>query len=280
MFTSIFIVIISGILYANGIENIFKEAEKGGRLELWNFDIDPTVRHSWFSLTIGGCFTYLTLYGVNQVQVQRMLTLKSLKEAQTALWLSWPILICLSCTTSFSGLVIYYYYRNCDPLLAGRISSADQRMPIYVVDSLSHIPGLTGLFCSGIFSASLTTISSCLNSLAAVTLEDYFKPLYKFVSGKHYASQSATPSKIIAIAYGIISIGMAFMAQHFGGILQVSLTIFGAIGGPILALFTLGMLFVNANEFGSIIGLFSGILTSLWIGFAKKPLPKVHNSIN
>lgn len=37
---------------------------------------DPTVRHTWWSLTIGGFFTYLSLYGVNQVQIQRMLTVR------------------------------------------------------------------------------------------------------------------------------------------------------------------------------------------------------------
>ena len=35
------------------------------------------------------------------------------------------------------------------------------------------VPGLSGLFVSGIFSGSLSTVSSALNSLAAVTLQDY-----------------------------------------------------------------------------------------------------------
>jgi len=50
-----------------------------------------------------------------------------------------------------------------------------QLMPLYVVDSLNHMPGLSGLFVAGIFSGSLSTVSSALNSLSAVTLEDYFK---------------------------------------------------------------------------------------------------------
>ena len=41
-----------------------------------SIDPDPTVRHTWWSLVIGGCFTYLSLYAVNQIQVQRLLTLK------------------------------------------------------------------------------------------------------------------------------------------------------------------------------------------------------------
>jgi solute carrier family 5 (sodium-coupled monocarboxylate transporter), member 8/12 len=143
MFVAIFLVIASGI-HSGGLENIFKAASDGGRLEFFNFSLDPTVRHSWFSLTIGGMFTYLSLYAVNQVQVQRLLTVKSLKAAQQALWWNWPILSALSITTSFSGLIIYYFYQKCDPLLSGRISSRDQNMAIFVMDALGHIPGVAG----------------------------------------------------------------------------------------------------------------------------------------
>lgn len=66
-------------------------------------------------------------------------------------------------------------YANCDPILAGRISSTDMLMPLYVLDAVGHIPGLPGLFIAGIFSGSLSTISGALNSLAAVIVEDYIK---------------------------------------------------------------------------------------------------------
>lgn len=48
-------------------------------------------------------------------------------------------------------------------------------MPYFVIDSMQHVPGLSGLFVSGIFSAALSTVSAAMNSLALVTLEDYIK---------------------------------------------------------------------------------------------------------
>lgn len=95
-------------------------------LTIFSFDLDPTVRHTWFSLIIGGGFTYTTLYACNQTQVQRLLTVKDLKSSQKAVFLNWPILSLLSLSTCFSGLSLYAYYAKCDPLLKGEITSRDQ----------------------------------------------------------------------------------------------------------------------------------------------------------
>jgi len=232
-----------------------------------SFNINPKIRHSWFSILIGSSMTYLTLYAVNQAQVQRLLTVKDLKSAQLAVWINWPILSLVSLSTCFTGLIIYYYYSTCDPMAQGRISSRDQLLPIYVIDSLSHIPGLAGLFVAGIFSGSLSSVSSTLNSLAAVTLEDYFKPLYAHYKKKEWTATSALPSKIIALVYGVVCICGAFLSQYLGGVLEASLTIFGVVGGPLLSLFTLGMCTETANQRGSIPGLVIGLGLSIWIGF-------------
>lgn len=95
-------------------------------IDFFSFDLDPTVRHTWFSLIFGGGFTYATLYACNQTQVQRLLTVKNLKASQKAMFLNWPILSLLSLSTCFSGLSLYAYYHKCDPKLDGRIDSRDQ----------------------------------------------------------------------------------------------------------------------------------------------------------
>ena len=40
-------------------------------------------------------------------------------------------------------------------------------------------PGFPGFFVAGIFSGALSTVSGGLNSLAAVTLEDFIKPSWR-----------------------------------------------------------------------------------------------------
>lgn len=275
MFAAVYCVIIFTAVEAGGIGKIWETANRGGRLNFNNFNPDPVDRHTWFSLIIGGGFTYLSLYAVNQTQVQRLLTVKDLKSSQKALWLNWPILTFLSLSTSFSGLALYYYYQSCDPMCSGRITSRDQLMPIFVVDALSDYPGVPGLFVSGIFSACLSTVSSSVNSLAAVTLEDYIKPLYLLIKKTPLPEITSTlPTKITACIYGIICVGIAFLAQNLGGVLQASLTIFGVVGGPLFGLFTLGMFTIRGNQRGAITGLAIGLVFSLWIGFGQpKPYP-------
>lgn len=116
-------------------------------------------------------------------------------------------------------------------------------------------------------------MSSTLNSLAAVTVEDYIKPLYKKIKKSEWESTSAATSKLIAFIYGLVCIGGAFLAQFLGGILQASLILFGVVGGPLLGLFTLGMTTESAVEWGVVPALIIGIAFSTWVGFSPKPLP-------
>nr|XP_014102086.1 putative sodium-dependent multivitamin transporter [Bactrocera oleae]XP_036230710.1 putative sodium-dependent multivitamin transporter [Bactrocera oleae] len=274
MFASIYSVIVVSAIKAGGLAPIWQVAEERNRFYFTDFSLDPTVRHTWWSLIIGGMVTYMSLYGVNQVQVQRLLSVRNLESAQLALWWNLPILSTLSFSTLFSGLAMFHYYRNCDPLLEGRIQSRDQLMPLFAVDTMGQYPGLCGLFVSGIFSASLSTVSSAVSSLSTVTLEDYIKPLYKhFTKTTLHETKSTLPSKIMACIYGVVCIGMAFTASSMGGVLQASLTIFGVIGGPLLALFTLGLCTTRANQRGVLLGLLIGLIFSFIIGFGGPKQP-------
>lgn len=58
----------------------------------------------------------------------------------------------------------------------------DQLMPFYVMETMGSVPGLTGLFVAGIFSSALSSVSPVLNSLAAVTMEDYIKVHMLFIN--------------------------------------------------------------------------------------------------
>lgn len=56
--------------------------------------------------------------------------------------------------------------------------------------------------------------------------------------------------------------------------LQAGLTIFGVVGGPLLGLFTLGMLTETASETGSVIGTIVSLAFLFWTAFGQpRPSP-------
>ncbi|XP_076762932.1 putative sodium-dependent multivitamin transporter isoform X1 [Xylocopa sonorina] len=257
-----------------GLSNVWSIAQEGGRVEFFDFRIDPTVRHTWWSLLIGSTTIFLSFYAVNQVQVQRLLTAESAKTSQRALLLSGPITLLLGILTSFSGLALYAVYRDCDPVTAGKIASFDRIMPHFAAERMSRVPGITGLFISGVFSASLSTISAMLNSLAAVALEDYVKPSYRRL-GLEFPTEKATLiGKLLAVLNGFACLAVAYIAKSMSSMIEAAIGISGAIGGPVLGIFTLGMFVERANETGAIAGIVSALILCLWAVFGQpKPIP-------
>ena len=70
-------------------------------------------------------------------------------------------------------MVLYATYSTCDPITAHQVRTKDQVLPLLVLHVAGDIPGLPGLFMAGVFSGSLSSISSGLNSLAAIALKDF-----------------------------------------------------------------------------------------------------------
>ncbi|CAN8021542.1 unnamed protein product, partial [Ixodes persulcatus] len=264
MYIAMISVVVVGTYNLGGLDKVWQEAQEGGRIEFFNFDPDPTVRHTVWTLAVGGIFVYVSLYGVNQAQVQRLMTVSSLRKAQVALFINWPLVSALSIVTSFTGLVMYANFRHCDPLKACRISKQDQVLPHFVMVYLGHVQGLPGLFVAGIFSGALSTVSSAVNSLAAVMLEDFVRPFC--ISPKTYDTHASLIVKVLAFFFGILCVLLTGVVEQLGGVLQASFIIFGVVGGPLLGLFTLGVFSSKTNQAGALAGLFAGLVVGFWVG--------------
>lgn len=169
----------------------------------------------------------------------------------------------------FCGLVLFAVYKDCDPVTSGQISSHDKVMPYFAATKMSAYPGLTGLFVAGIFSASLSTISAMLNSLAAIFLEDYVKRFYVKLNKPFPMEKMSEFGKILALLNGLLSVATAILAESFGSLVQVTISFSGSICGPVLGIFTLGMFFENANEKGAILGMLTALVTCLWANFGQ-----------
>ncbi|KAL6263383.1 hypothetical protein P5V15_006174 [Pogonomyrmex californicus] len=254
-----------------GIGGIWRIAQEGNRLNFSEWSLDPTIKYTWWSLMLGGGSIGLAFIAVNQVQVQRLMTVKNVKVATNALLLCGPFILLVGFLTCFTGLSLYALYKDCDPVASGKISTYDKILPFFIAERLP--PGLVGLIVSGVFSASLSTISAMMNSLAAVALEDYVKPLHRKFGIDFSDNKAAFAAKALTIVNGIICMFLALLLKTMGTLVTVALSIHGAIGGPILGIFTLGMVCENANEVGTIIGMITALSVCLWATFGQPKPP-------
>ena len=103
----------------------------------------------------------------------RYLSLPTLEKAQRAVKYNFVISLSLMLMSGWLGMVMYSVYRDCDPITARQVRTRDQMLPLHVLHVAGDIPGLPGLFMAGVFSGSLSTISSGLNSLSAIALRDF-----------------------------------------------------------------------------------------------------------
>ncbi|KAJ1181999.1 hypothetical protein NDU88_007197 [Pleurodeles waltl] len=177
-------VLIQGTIINNGTTNIWNININGSRLNVFDFDTDPLRRHTFWTLSVGGTFTWLGIYGVNQSAIQKCISCKSELHAKLALYLNllglWIILVC----AVFSGLLMYAHYKSCDPWTAGFVSAPDQLMPYFVMEVFAKMPGLPGLFVACAFSGTLSTVAGSINALATVTYEDFVKACFQNISDR------------------------------------------------------------------------------------------------
>ncbi|GFY61785.1 putative sodium-dependent multivitamin transporter [Trichonephila inaurata madagascariensis] len=266
MYITIIVVVVQ-ITVILGFNEVYDRAYAGGRLILFNFSLDPTERYTFWNTVLSGVLFSFHTFGTNQAQIQRMMSVGNLKKAQKALFISLPLILVFNLFTFWDGVVIYAFFHDCDPLKDEnvKLNSADQLMPLVILKLFNNIPGLTGLCISGVFSASLSTISSAVNSLTAVTMEDFIRP-YCFCK-KLSESWMAFVAKLLAVGYGVLTLLLTFLVANFRGVMEASNVVFGMVGGPILGIYSLGMFTKTANEPGTLIGLSAGFVINAWLGF-------------
>lgn len=159
----------------------------------WNIDISKYLFETSFDITrdetLWSCIIGLSpmvIYRgyIEQMSVQRFLAARSLADAKRTVIVG-NVLTQVMCTSfGVLALSLAYWFRDCDPLLSGAIRKYDQILPFYVLQSLSDIPGFSGVFLAGVVGATTSTVSSIINSLATTAYVDIFSLLVQLPERK------------------------------------------------------------------------------------------------
>ncbi|XP_032680884.1 sodium-coupled monocarboxylate transporter 1-like [Odontomachus brunneus] len=266
MFGSMLLIIIKGTCDLGGISLVIQRNLESGRLEFPSTDWSPLTRHTIWGLLIGGLVHWLQISAINQNMIQRYLALPTLQSARRALWYFIFGVLALIGICGYAGLLIYAWYHDCDPLTTKLARAKDQLLPLLVMNVLGDLPGLPGLFVAGVFSAALSSLSTGLNSMAAVVLEDFVKP---FMKTPFTRKGTDIFLKLTVVVLGAICVALVFLVEKTSThVLQLSISLSAISTGPTLGIFSMGVLLPWINARGALVGGLAGLGFMGWLGLS------------
>lgn len=243
-----------------GWSAIFSQAGAANKLQLFNWKFQLSNPHTMYAGLIGGAFLAMASHGADQLIVQRLLSSRSLKEAQRAL-IGSGFMVFLQFTLFLTvGIGLWVLFEN------RAFPATDQIFPTYIIERMPH--GLIGLIVAAIVAATMSTHSGTINALAASTTHDIYLPLTKRDPNDPRTLQVG---KYFALMWGLALTGGALLFKENGTpVVVVALGIASFTQGGLLGGFFLGIFWKRAIQRDAILGMSVGIFCMAFIVFAKQ----------
>ncbi|XP_037777968.1 LOW QUALITY PROTEIN: sodium-coupled monocarboxylate transporter 1-like [Penaeus monodon] len=268
MVVGVLAIVVIGSVNVGGLHVVWDIAYHHNRTELFNMDLDPYQRHSFWLCIILGFFFTLGTYGVNQSQTQRFFSTKSVQDAQKVIYFAAVGMVILRALIHLAGLAIYAHFYRCDPLAVPGAGEPAYVVIVYVLTVLTRVPGLAGIFVAAIYAAVLSSVSTQLNSMTALLWADFLKPHPFFASFSEV--KAGALQKIIVLLSGIVAIVLGLVVSTLGrSFLRALFAITGALSGPLIGLFAVGLFLPWVNLKGASAGFFISIILSVWLAIGQ-----------
>ena len=226
----------------------------------WTYAGLVTDEFALLPMLFGGFVLYVSYYACDQTQAQRSLSAKSLGDVRKLLTanavLRFPVTL-LYCITGLAVGVI----ASGDSAFLALIPDdrPDYLMPFFILEFLPH--GIIGLLLVAIMSAAMSTLSSAVNSLSAVTIAD----MKGFGLQLGNSRQEIRLARLLALFWG----GLILYFSIYSG--DISATVIEAINkvgsalyGPVLGVFLIAILWRRRTVLSSNIGFLAGVALNLY----------------
>lgn len=266
IFSGVAMVLLFSLRNMGGFEAFLANIDNS-RLTVLRTDSLGLAGDEWglWPMIFGGIVLYASYYGCDQTQAQRALSARDESAVRRILMLNglarFPVVL-LYCVT---GLVLgTFAAMNPDFLARVDLRSPDTLVPLFIVEYMPN--GLIGLLIVALLAASMSSLSSVVNSLSAVSIEDYTR-----LSGKKLERESYVFwSRATVLFWGFVIVALSIFG---GGIAPTVIEAINKIGsvfyGPILATFLLAILRPGVGSNGANAGLLAGVGVNLYLWLAQ-----------
>jgi SSS family transporter len=253
--------LFSAISVIGGVDSFWSGIDPA-RLQVvdWSYAGLVTDEFALLPMLFGGFVLYSSYYACDQTQAQRSLSAKSLGDIRKLLianaLLRFPVTL-LYCITGLAVGVI----ATGNPSFMALIpeESPDYLMPFFILEYLPN--GVIGLLLVAIMSAAMSTLSSAVNSLSAVTIED----MKSFGIHARDDRRELLWARLLALLWG----GLILFFSLYSG--DISATVIEAINkvgsalyGPVLGVFLIAILWRRRTVLSTNAGFLAGLLLNLY----------------
>lgn len=151
-----------------------------------------------------------------------------------------------------------------------RFGLSDQALPFFVG---RHFPaGLKGLFLAALMAAIMSSIDSGVHSITTALIVDFRDRLFfgvKISSKKRHGEEGKSDKddvrtiRWLVVLIGSITVGLACRVGSLGDVFDIGKKLTAAFGGPLLAVFILGLFVKRCSSRGVFAGALLSALTTL-----------------
>ncbi len=242
-----------------GWSAILAAARDAGKLHAVEFAFSWSNPHTVYAGLLGGAFLAMASHGADQLIVQRLLSARSLRDAQRAIIGSGIVVFAQFALFLTVGLGLWSAYA------ARTFASTDAIFPTFIVEQMPH--GLLGLIVAAVVAATMSTHSGAINSLAATTTHDIYLPL----TGRS-ADDPGTlrAGKRFALLWGVaLTFGALLFPEGRTPVVVIALSIASFTYGALLGGFFLGIFVPRARQRDAIVGMTVGLVAMALVVFSK-----------
>ena len=214
--------------------------------ERLDFSVAPTIWAGLFAMTL----FHVTVYGANQMMVQRALAARNLGDAKK----SYLVM-------GYFAFFVYFLFFFIGALLGVHFAARPFEQPNAIILEFANalgIPGLMGLLAAAILSASMSSLSSAFNSLSTIAITDFY---VRFSRRPRSDAHVLAVSRLLTLVFAALSVPIAFAFIGSGGSILETLSQIGSFFvGAKLAMFGMGFLSKHTNERGLLVGVVAGFV--------------------
>ena len=206
-----------------------------------------------------GFFFYMQKYTADQTMVQRYLVARNDHAAIKGVALG--ALLCIPVWTLFMliGTCTWSFFKITGEKLPDYITKADQVFPYFLT---IHLPrGMAGFFMASLMGAAMSGLSSDLNALAVVAVEDFYRVLKRATTDRERLSAG----KGVVGGAGLLCIVIALVLAHSNGsALSMWFSVSAIASGGLVGLFLLAILTRRASRKGVYVGIVATTAFTAW----------------